>query len=63
MFSVSFRAVAFPSSAFFLAASRTRLAGFAYEKKRGQKDNVGWSGWEKLGNLTTDDKTNLRQKK
>jgi hypothetical protein len=27
------------------------------------KDNMGWSGWEKFGNLTTDDKTNLRTKK
>jgi hypothetical protein len=27
------------------------------------KDNMGWSGWEEFGNLTTDDKTNLRTKK
>ena len=28
-----------------------------------EKDNMGWSGWEEFGNLTTDDKTNLRTKK
>jgi hypothetical protein len=28
-----------------------------------RKDNMGWSGWEEFGNLTTDDKTNLRTKK
>ena len=27
------------------------------------KDNMGWSGWEEFGNLTTNDKPNLREKK
>jgi hypothetical protein len=26
-----------------------------------QKDNMGWSGWEKFRNLTPNDKTNLQQ--
>jgi hypothetical protein len=29
----------------------------------GDKDNMGWSGWEEFGNLTTNDKPNLREKK
>jgi hypothetical protein len=26
------------------------------------KDNMGWSGWEESGNLTTNNETNLRKK-
>ena len=26
------------------------------------KDNMGWSGWEEFGNLTPNEKTNLREK-
>jgi hypothetical protein len=27
-----------------------------------KKDNMGWSGWEEFGNLTTDDKTAVQHK-
>jgi hypothetical protein len=27
------------------------------------EDNMGWSGWDKSGNLTTNDKTSLREDK
>ena len=38
------------------------LAGVS-QKEKGQKDNMGWSGWVEFRNLTPYDKTNLQEQK